>query len=61
MTKVKELIPELMIDGMNTSDITELVENLEADGFNEEDIIEILYAIEDGESVDSAMQNAAGY
>lgn len=61
MTKVKELIPELMIDGMNASDITELVENLEADGFNEEDIIEILYAIEDGKSVDSAMQNIAGY
>lgn len=61
MTKIKELIPELMIDGMNASDITELVENLEADGFHEEDIIEILYAIEDGESVDSAMQNIAGY
>ncbi len=61
MTKVKELIPELIIDGMNTSDITALVENLEADGFHEEDIIEILYAIEDGESVDSAIQNIAGY
>ena len=61
MTKVKELIPELIIDGMNTSDITALVENLEADAFHEEDIIEILYAIEDGESVDSAIQNIAGY
>lgn len=61
MSKVKELIPELMIDGMNASNIADLVTNLEADGFSEDDIIEILYAIEDGESVDSAMQAAAGY
>lgn len=46
---------------MNASDIADLVTNLEADGFSEDDIIEILYAIEDGESVDSAMQAAAGY
>ena len=61
MSKVKELIPVWMIDGMNASDIADLVTNLEADGFSEDDIIEILYAIEDGESVDSAMQAAAGY
>lgn len=61
MSKVKELIPELMIDGMNASNIADLVTNLEADGFSEDDIIEILYALEDGESVDSAMQAAAGY
>lgn len=61
MSKVKELIPVWMIDGMNASNIADLVTNLEADGFSEDDIIEILYAIEDGESVDSAMQAAAGY
>lgn len=46
---------------MNASNIADLVTNLEADGFSEDDIIEILYAIEDGESVDSAMQAAVGY
>ena len=61
MSKVKELIPVWMIDGMNASNIADLVTNLEADGFSEDDIIEILYAIEDGESVDSAMQAAVGY
>ena len=42
MTKVKQLIPELMIDGMNASDIADLVKNLEEEGFSEEGIIEIL-------------------
>lgn len=61
MTKVKQLIPELMIDGMNASDIADLVRNLEEEGFSEEGIIEILYAIEDGKSVDEAMQENDEY
>ncbi len=61
MSNLQEVVSGLMIDGMDGSDIADLVRNLEEDGFNENDIIEILYAIEDGESVDSAMQNCAGY
>lgn len=41
---------------MDEIEIQELIQNLQADGYTEEEIAEILILIEDGHSVDAAMQ-----